>query len=179
MKSSYVFKEEAPSQNLGFLPAIPALASTAAGGAQATPGVVDSVKSIASSLGIGKKKEKGSGITQRGTVAHAIDKYEKANDIEAERIAPKAIQMKVNGASDVEIANYIAGELGYPQDGGVANSHKWSYVSQTLNQAASKVQAQQQSSSNVMQNATKSGISPWLIGGGVLLVGGTVAALAK
>lgn len=99
---------------------------------------------------IGGGGEKGSGTTQRNTLAHAIDKLERANDIEAVDIAEK---IKMRGAySDRDAASIIGSSLGYSQSE-LLQSHKWDYIRRMLNQAS------QQANTAAQQQTTQQGTS--------------------
>lgn len=129
-------------------------------------------------INLGGSSEAGTGTTQPNTLAHAIDKFEKANDYEAVELARKAVQMAVNGDTEQEIEAMIANELGYTP-GSMLPSHKWDYVSQMLDQATAKAMSATQTGTAGNQYAisgapaTQAGFS-W---GPLLLIAAVIGGL--
>lgn len=121
------------------LPAIGGIATMLGGGNLVTRiasgGAVDKVRDtvndaiggIGNIIGVGGG-EKGSGQTVSGTIAHAIDQFEKANDNEALSIAPVLLKKANAGASDRVLASYMARSLGYANVDSVMSSSKWKTV---------------------------------------------------
>lgn len=87
--------------------------------------------------------EKGSGQTKTNTLAHAIDKLDKANDIEALEIAPEAAQTFASTGSEQRAASLIARRLGYSGASVLMVSRKWGYISRMLRKEAQEIQTKQ------------------------------------
>jgi hypothetical protein len=102
--------------------------------------------------------EKGSGTTKPNTLPHAIDKLERANDFEAIEAAKKAVQLKLDGKSDLFISDFILDFLGYTPDGSLLKSHKWKYIKEQLDKTAAQVRTSQKTTGGGVMEAGKASV---------------------
>lgn len=119
-----------------------------------------------------------SGETQAGTLAAAIDRFERASGQEAKSIAAQVVQKLQGGSTLKEIEYYIDAQLGYPRNIADNTGRKWKAVRKQIRRVQ---QAMQQSEANPVamgvSKVKKSGmlwpviIGIGVLGGGLLLAG--------